>query len=56
MKAFVYEKKDSKKIAEILDVVNVIHDLEEGRIYIVNDKKRIFQYDTKNVKTTIYQN
>lgn len=56
MKAFVYEKKTSKKVVEIKNVVDVMHDPEDDTIYIVDNKKRLYQYKVSEVKTTIYQN
>lgn len=56
MKAFVYDKKTSKKVVEIPNVVNVVHEPGDDTIYIVDNKKRLYQYNVKEVKTTIYQN
>ena len=56
MKVFVYEKKKSKKILEVNDVVTVTTDNEDDTICIVDAKNRLYQYNTKEVKTTIYQN
>lgn len=56
MKVFVYSKKTSKKIATIKNVVLIQAVPGDGRIQIVIDDGEIFQFDTGNVKTTIYQN
>ena len=56
MKAFVYEKKDSKKVLEVNNVVTVTTNKEDHTICIVDSKGRLYQYNTKEVKTTIYQN
>lgn len=56
MKAFVYDKRTSKKIIEIDKVIDVMQDPEDYTIYIVDEKKRLYQYDVREVKTTIYQN
>ena len=56
MKAFVYDKKTSEKVREILDVEFVTTDKEDHKICIVDVKGRLYQYNMKEVKTTIYQN
>ena len=56
MKAFVYDKKESKKVAELKNIVSVTEDKESHSIYIVDSKNRLYQYNTKDTKTTIYQN
>lgn len=54
MKVFVYTKKDSTKIATITDVTSVEHNGNEV-IFISKDGVE-FRFNTKIVKTTIYQN
>lgn len=56
MKAFVYDKKTSKKVVEIKNVVDVMQEPDSNTIYIVDNKKRLYQYNIGEVKTTIYQN
>lgn len=56
MKAFVYEKKESKKVLEIKDVVAVTTNEVDNTICIVDKKNRLYQYNTRDIKTTIYQN
>lgn len=56
MKVFVYKKKDSSKVLELNDVVAVTTSKEDNSICIVDAKNRLYQYNTKEVKTTIYQN
>lgn len=56
MKAFVYDKKDSKKIKEVKDVIAVTTSKEDNVICFVDGKNRLYQYDTREVKSVIYQN
>lgn len=57
MKVFVYSKKTSKKIAEVKAVVSVNCPLEKGsKIVIQTESGEVFKFDTKTMKTTIYQN
>lgn len=57
MKVFVYTKSnESKKIATITDVRNVVEYKESGVISFETKQGVFIQFDTKKVKTTIYQN
>lgn len=56
MKVFVYSKKTNKKIAEIKQVCNVIECEREGLILITTYSCETFKFNTKEVKTTAYQN
>jgi hypothetical protein len=56
MKVFVYNKdKNSKKIATIENVASVTEDKANRRIYI-STGEGVIEFDTKFVKTSIYQN
>lgn len=56
MKVFVYNKdKNSKKIATIENVTSVTEDKQNRRIYISTNDSQI-TFDTKHIKTSIYQN
>ena len=58
MKVFVYTKEQKpRKVATITDVVNVytVHG-ENTVIHVVTDSGADFTFNTKAVKTTIYQN
>lgn len=52
MKAFVYTKKGSELVMTINHVKSVI--TNNGKIIIISDIE--FVFDTKQYKTTIYQN
>lgn len=56
MKVFIYSKKTSKKLITITDVIMVQILPHDKKIQIVVDSGEIFEYDTTQVKTTIYQN
>lgn len=58
MKVFVYTKESKpRKIATITDVVNVFTVRGENTIiHIVTEGGGDFSFNTKTVKTTIYQN
>ena len=57
MKVFVYSKKTGKKIAEVKAVVSVQCPLEKGsKIIITTESDEVLKFDTKIMKTTIYQN
>lgn len=53
MKAFVYDKKTSNTIATFSNVSDVSE--SDNTIYITVDN-RSYAFDTKQVKTRIYQN
>lgn len=55
MKVFVYSKKSSKKIATITNVV-MVSTKEPGKIILTTVTGEEFSFDTKTMKTTIYQN
>ena len=55
MKVFVYSKKSSKKIATIINVVNV-STKEPKKIIFTTVTGEEFSFDTTTIKTTIYQN
>lgn len=56
MKVFIYSKKTSKKLVIIKNVVMVQTITSNKKIQVVVDSGEIFEYDTTQVKTTIYQN
>lgn len=56
MKVFVYSKKTSKKVAEIKKVVMVQELPEDHKIEFVTDSGEVMTFDTKSLKSTIYQN
>lgn len=56
MKVFVYSKKTSKKIAEIKQVGNIMECEVAEQILITTYSGETFKFDTKDVKTTAYQN
>lgn len=56
MKVFVYSKKTSKKVAEIKKVVMVQEIPEDHKIEFVTDSGEVMTFDTKSLKSTIYQN
>lgn len=56
MKVFVYSKKTNKKLATITSVVAIRTKSGENVIQIVADSGEVFEFDTKAVKTTAYQN
>lgn len=53
MKVFVYNKKDSKRINVIKDVLMVSESYDQIRIHTLGN---VIFYCTKTVKTRIYQN
>lgn len=55
MKVFVYSKKSSKKIATIINVINV-STKEPRKIIFTAVTGEEFSFDTTVIKTTIYQN
>lgn len=55
MKVFVYSKKSSKKIATIINVV-AVSTAQPGKIIFKTISGEEFSFDTKTIKTTIYQN
>lgn len=55
MKVFVYDKKNSKKIAELQDVTNAVA-LPYKKFMLVSKNGDTITYNTKEVKITIYQN
>lgn len=56
MKVFVYSKKTSKKIAEFNQVGNVMVCEVTEQILITTYSGETFNFNTKEVKTTAYQN
>ena len=58
MKVFVYTKEPKpRKVATITDVINIFTAEGENRvIHIITDNGTDFSFNTKTVKTTIYQN
>ena len=57
MKVFVYTKEQKpKKIATITDVVQVTESKTAKLIQIETSSGATLTFDTKGVKTTIYQN
>nr|DAM63066.1 MAG TPA: hypothetical protein [Caudoviricetes sp.] len=56
MKVFVYSKKTSKKIAEIIQVANVMVCEVAEQILITTYSGETFAFNTEEVKTTAYQN
>lgn len=54
MKVFVYSKKTSKKIVTIVHVVAV--EIEFESIIFTTASGEKFSFNTKEVKTTTYQN
>lgn len=56
MKVFVYSKKTSKKIAEIKQVVCVMECKVIEQILITTYSGETFNFNTKEVKATVYQN
>lgn len=56
MKVFVYSKKTSAKIAEIKNAVTVQEPAASNKIIFITDSGEMFTFDTKEVKTTSYQN
>lgn len=56
MKVFVYSKKTSKKIAEIEQVGNIMECDFASQILIITYSGETFKFNTKDVKTTAYQN
>lgn len=54
MKVFVYSKKTSKKIATITHVITVEIEFEFITFITISGEK--FSFNTKEVKTTTYQN
>lgn len=55
MKVFVYSKKSSKKIAMITSVV-AVEEHADSIITFTTKNGNVFSFDTKEVKTTTYQN
>ena len=56
MKVFVYSKKTSKEIVRLRDICFVTQYPNSHRIVFTNSEGDSFEYDTQEVKTTIYQN
>lgn len=56
MKVFVYSKATSNKIAEIKDVVTVQRPKASNNIIFITVSGEMFTFNTKEVKTTTYQN
>lgn len=53
MKVFVYKKSNSKKIRVIKDVICIY---QYDTQLVVQTEKKSYTYNTKEVKTTCYQN
>lgn len=53
MKVFIYKKSNSKKIRVIKDVKCVY---QYDNLLTVQTEKKAYTYNTKEVKTTCYQN
>lgn len=53
MKVFIYRKDNSKKVKVIKNVKVVF---ETAGILVVDTEHETFTYNTKDIKTTIYQN
>lgn len=56
MKVFVYSKKTNRKLATITSVVAIRAKSGESTIQIIADSGETFEFNTKVVKTTAYQN
>ena len=56
MKTFVYDKKKSKKVAEIKNVATVCEDKPTHSIQITTLNNETFEFETRFFKTTAYQN
>lgn len=56
MKVFVYSKKTSKKIATIVNVIKIELFQSNKVIVFYTETGEKFSFNTRNVKTTIYQN
>lgn len=56
MKVFVYSKKSSKMIACVKSVKEVREDPENNHIVYLTETGEYFHFNTKDVKSTIYQN
>lgn len=56
MKVFVYSKRTSKKIAEINGVVDVQHAKGSDKITFITNSGESMSFNTKEIKTTVYQN
>ena len=55
MKAFIYSKRTSKKLAQIDNVTGVEY-LGEHKIQIHTDDNDCFTFNTKEVKITVFIN
>lgn len=55
MKAFVYSKITSKKIATIHNVIEV-RSMPDDKVVFITADKETFTFDTREVKATAYQN
>lgn len=56
MKVFVYSKKTSKKIATVNNVRTIRETPSKCLISFITSSGENFCFDTKEVKTTTYQN
>ena len=54
MKVFVYDKRTNATLATYERVKKV--ETGDGKIYIFTPELEIYEWDTKKVKTRIYQN
>ena len=55
MKVFIYDKKESKKIAVIGNVTNAIS-FPNHRLMLVQRSGDVTEWDTQRFKITLYQN
>lgn len=53
MKVFIYRKDNSKKV-KVIKHVKVVY--ETAGILVIDTEQETFTYNTKDIKTTIYQN
>ena len=56
MKVFVYSKKTNQKLAQVNNVVGVDTNSKKNEIMIHTSSEETFTFNTKEIKTTIYQN
>ena len=56
MKAFIYSKKTSKTIATVINVKEVKVISKKHIVRIITDSDEKIEFDTRDVKTSIYQN
>ena len=56
MKVFVYSKKTNRKIAQVNAVIGVEVNEKKHEILVYTESDETFTFNTKEIKTTIYQN